>query len=73
MPEHRWRSRLELRPRNAPPFDPDDLRCSFCGKPQSAVGSLITGPTPAVAICDECVGLCAEIIAEREHDPGEPG
>ena len=43
----------------------DSIRCSFCGKPRSAVASIVAGPTPAVAICNECVDLCAEIIAEQ--------
>lgn len=42
-----------------------ELRCSFCGKGQDEVKKLIAGPT--VYICDECVGLCNEIIAE-EYD-----
>ncbi len=36
------------------------VRCSFCGKPQSAVERLIAGP--GVYICDECVELCLQII-----------
>ena len=36
--------------------------CSFCGKPHNEVNKLIAGPD--VNICDECVRLCAEIIAE---------
>ena len=47
----------------------DSIRCSFCGKPRSAVGSIVAGPTPAVAICNECVGMCAEIIAEQAAPP----
>ncbi len=38
------------------------LKCSFCGKNQNDVRKLIAGP--AVYICDECVGLCNEIMAE---------
>lgn len=38
------------------------LRCSFCGKNQNEVKKLIAGPM--VYICDECVGLCNEIIEE---------
>jgi ATP-dependent Clp protease ATP-binding subunit ClpX len=38
------------------------LRCSFCGKGQDEVKKLIAGPM--VYICDECVGLCNEIIDE---------
>jgi ATP-dependent Clp protease ATP-binding subunit ClpX len=41
----------------------DILKCSFCGKGQKEVRKLIAGPT--VYICDECVGLCNEIMAEE--------
>jgi hypothetical protein len=47
----------------------DSIRCSFCGKPRAAVASIVAGPTPAVAICNECVDLCAEIIAETAPPP----
>jgi hypothetical protein len=40
-----------------------DLSCSFCGKSQREVRKLIAGPT--VYICDECIGLCNDIIAEE--------
>lgn len=43
--------------------DENKLRCSFCGKGQEEVKKLIAGPT--VYICDECVDLCTEIIAEE--------
>jgi len=39
------------------------LRCSFCGKSQREVRKLIAGPT--VYICDECIELCNEIIADE--------
>lgn len=39
-----------------------DLACSFCGKNQTQVRKLIGGP--GVYICDECVDLCNEILAE---------
>ena len=39
------------------------LRCSFCGKTQKEVRKLIAGP--GVYICDECVTLCGEIIADE--------
>lgn len=47
------------------------LKCSFCGKYQDQVKRLIAGP--GVYICDECIELCNEIIAEEldeeaEHD-----
>ena len=41
------------------------LKCSFCGKSQEQVRKLIAGPN--VYICDECVGLCTDIVAE-EYD-----
>jgi ATP-dependent Clp protease ATP-binding subunit ClpX len=40
----------------------DVLRCSFCSKSQNDVKKLIAGPT--VYICDECVDVCNEIIAD---------
>ncbi|HET9765222.1 MAG TPA: ATP-dependent Clp protease ATP-binding subunit ClpX [Thermoanaerobaculia bacterium] len=40
----------------------DTLRCSFCNKSQREVRKLIAGPT--VFICDECVDICLDIIAE---------
>jgi ATP-dependent Clp protease ATP-binding subunit ClpX len=40
----------------------DMLRCSFCGKSQHEVKKLIAGPT--VYICNECVDICNEIMAE---------
>ncbi len=46
-----------------------NLACSFCGKSQKEVKKLIAGPT--VYICDECIDLCNDIIAEetsRETD-----
>ncbi|MDR1187397.1 MAG: ATP-dependent Clp protease ATP-binding subunit ClpX [Bifidobacteriaceae bacterium] len=41
----------------------DLLKCSFCGKSQKHVRKLIAGPS--VYICDECIDLCNEIIAEE--------
>ena len=43
--------------------DDKDLFCSFCGKNQKEVRKLISGPS--VFICDECVGLCNEILEEH--------
>jgi ATP-dependent Clp protease ATP-binding subunit ClpX len=40
-----------------------NLACSFCGKSQKEVKKLIAGPT--VYICDECIELCNDIIAEE--------
>ncbi|MDR4493393.1 MAG: ATP-dependent Clp protease ATP-binding subunit ClpX [Nitrospirales bacterium] len=46
-----------------------NLRCSFCGKSRDQVRKLIAGPT--VYICDECVGLCNEIISEDWQETRE--
>jgi len=43
--------------------DDSNLQCSFCGKGQREVKKLIAGPT--VFICDECIELCNDIIAEE--------
>ena len=40
--------------------------CSFCGKGQEEVGKLIAGPN--VYICDECIGLCNEIMTDSSED-----
>ncbi|MBL8939733.1 MAG: ATP-dependent Clp protease ATP-binding subunit ClpX, partial [Archangium sp.] len=42
-----------------------NLSCSFCGKSQREVRKLIAGPT--VYICDECIKLCNDIIAEENE------
>lgn len=42
------------------------LRCSFCGKTDKQVRKLIAGPK--VYICDECVGLCTNLIQEEYYD-----
>lgn len=48
------------------------LRCSFCGKTQKEVKKLIAGP--GVYICDECIELCNDIIAEeREREETNRG
>ena len=51
--------------------DKKNVRCSFCGKPQSLVNRLIAGN--GSYICDDCIRLCMNIIDET-YDPGEiPG
>ena len=40
------------------------LRCSFCGKSKDSVKRFISGPS--VYICNECISLCNEILAEEE-------
>ncbi len=50
---------------------PQNLSCSFCGKGQREVRKLIAGPT--VYICDECIRLCNDIIAEdAEREQARP-
>jgi len=53
--------------------DNSNLSCSFCGKSQKEVRKLIAGPT--VYICDECIELCNDIIAEEygQEDSGGEG
>ncbi|WP_139905420.1 ATP-dependent Clp protease ATP-binding subunit ClpX [Clostridium thermarum] len=46
--------------------DKKQLKCSFCGKNQDQVRRLIAGP--GVYICDECIELCSEIIADEFED-----
>lgn len=41
----------------------EKLHCSFCGKEQDSVKRLVAGP--GVYICDECISLCTEIIADE--------
>jgi ATP-dependent Clp protease ATP-binding subunit ClpX len=48
-----------------------DPTCSFCRKASSDVASMIAGP--GVYICDECVGLCNEILAQKDKFARDPG
>ena len=57
-----WEERLGI------PEIPEDLnriRCSFCGKAQEEVATIIAGPT--VYICNECVRMCNEILSEAKQ------
>ena len=45
--------------------DKKDVRCSFCGRTQEEVKRLIAGPN--AYICNECVGICAELIEEEQE------
>ena len=47
------------------------LKCSFCGKPQSQVNRLVAGP--GGYICDDCIHICMDILKENIQDEGEPG
>ena len=53
-----WRELVDRRREN-------NLCCSFCGKSQREVKKLIAGPS--VYICDECIGLCQDIIREESE------
>ncbi|MDI3402295.1 ATP-dependent Clp protease ATP-binding subunit ClpX [Streptomyces cavernicola] len=46
------------------------LKCTFCGKSQKQVRKLIAGPS-GICICDECVGLCNELIAEEAEEAAQ--
>ncbi len=49
--------------------DKEQLRCSFCGKPQNEVEKLIAGPS--VYICNECVDICNVIITDDRRTKSE--
>jgi ATP-dependent Clp protease ATP-binding subunit ClpX len=49
----------------------EGLKCSFCNKSQRDVRKLIAGPT--VYICDECVDICLDIIAEEKEQEEQEG
>lgn len=52
----------------------DEDRCSFCGKPRSAVDDMLDGPGGNVRICDQCVALCGIMMAGRRNDMNiQPG
>lgn len=51
------------------PSKKQTFHCSFCGKSQHKARKLIAGPT--VFICDECVDLCNQIIAEEVQNQGQ--
>ena len=50
---------------------PQNVRCSFCGKSQEAVNRIVAGP--GVYICDECVGVCKNIIENDSFGEEEFG
>ncbi len=53
-----------------PAKSPRLMYCSFCGKPQTLVAKLISGP--GVFICNECVDLCVPIMAAAPATPTDP-
>ena len=50
---------------------PQNVKCSFCGKPQEAVTRIVAGP--GVYICDECVTVCKSIIENDTYMEDEFG
>lgn len=51
--------------------EPQNVRCSFCGKSQEAVNRIVAGP--GVYICDECVNVCQNIIENNTYEEEEFG
>lgn len=61
-------ARVELENHVSKPVKSSELSCSFCSLGQSEVKKLIAGPS--CFICDQCVGLCADIVAEEAIEEG---
>ena len=53
-------------PDNKTPHNPEEDRCSFCGKTRSAVDDMFDGPGGNVRICDQCVALCTIMMAGKQ-------
>jgi hypothetical protein len=51
------------------PIGRDALRCSFCGKVYADVKTMVCGPTPSVAICNECVARVTTIMRGGRDAP----
>ena len=49
----------------------ETIRCSFCGHTQDQVRRLVAGQEPGVFICNDCVRLCDELMAEEEEMDGK--
>jgi ATP-dependent protease Clp ATPase subunit len=58
------------RKKTAPKPESKVLYCSFCKKSQHEIEKLIAGP--AAFICNECVDLCNEILADEDNTPETP-
>ena len=61
----KWKRKPETDRASESNPSPQILRCSFCGKAQADVRKLIAAPQ--VFICDECVDVCNDIIADDER------
>ena len=49
----------------------EDMHCSFCGKSRKQVRKLIGNQDSTALICEQCVGLAGEIIAEEDRRASE--
>ncbi|MBD5410819.1 MAG: ATP-dependent Clp protease ATP-binding subunit ClpX [Treponema sp.] len=47
-------------------FSTDSKKCSFCGKPEDSSRRIVSGPSGNIAICNNCISLCEEILEEEE-------
>ncbi|PYN58177.1 MAG: hypothetical protein DMD92_13060 [Candidatus Rokuibacteriota bacterium] len=56
-------------PASSPGTPRSELRCSFCDKHRNDVRKLIAGP--GVYICDKCIALCDDIVAEESEEREE--
>lgn len=54
---------------NAGELEKPDLECLFCAKTRREVKHLIGAPKEGVFICDECVGLCMQIMSSEGWVP----
>jgi hypothetical protein len=61
MPPPRWWRRSEGEAPSPPPWA--TVSCSFCGKTEHEVRKIVAGPN--VWICDECIGLCNDVIEQE--------
>lgn len=64
-----WEEKIEIPRIPEEPPGSFGFRCSFCGKAQGEVAKLIAGPT--VYICNECIEICNETIADSQANPGQ--
>jgi len=53
-------------PNNKNNSNTKNIKCSFCGKPQEMVRRIVAGPN--AYICDECIGVCNNIIEDEHYD-----
>jgi hypothetical protein len=63
-----WQDSIDI-PEAPEPEKTGQMQCSFCGKTPNEVAKLIAGP--AVNICNECVDICNEVIADEEKAKNE--